>query len=58
MSPSYFVISAVGATMSAVNLMGYIKCEKDYKKKAAQYVAQQGFLQSMLASSITSRLFG
>ena len=44
--------------MSSANLVGYTKCEKDYKKKAAQFVAQQGFVQNIMASMITSNLFG
>lgn len=55
---SWLVISLIGFSMTTANLVGYIRCEKDYKKRAAQFIAQQGFVQNMMSSAITSRFFG
>jgi hypothetical protein len=66
---SWFLVTVVAISMSMANLigsiscdltpvLGYTKCEKDYKKKAAAFVTEQGFVQSFIGNSITSRLFG
>lgn len=53
---SWFLVCMVAVSMSTANLVGYTKCERDYKKKAAQFVTEQGFVSSFITSGLLSRL--
>lgn len=53
---SWFLVTCVAISMSSANLVGYTKCDKDAKKKAAQFVTEQGFVQNLVGNVISSRL--
>jgi hypothetical protein len=53
---AWFMVCMVAISMSTANVAGYSKCEKDFKKKTAAFVTEQGFMQNMVNSAISSKL--
>eukprot|EP00842_Homolaphlyctis_polyrhiza_P004114 jgi/Hompol1/4703/HPOL_003825-RA len=54
--PGWLTITIVAISMNVANLIGYIQCEKDAKKKIANYIADQGILSSVVSGLVSNRI--
>lgn len=62
-NPQWLALVAVSLTLSTVNLVGYMKCDRDAKAKWSGYAADAmggggGFVGSMFRKGMTNVMFG
>ncbi|KAL2916593.1 vesicle-mediated transport [Polyrhizophydium stewartii] len=50
------IVTLVAVAMCSANLFGYMQCEKDAKKRAASYIANQGIFTNIVGSMISTRI--